>query len=172
MALEEEQGPEGEGQGERERVRARRVGHGEQGGQPGGERQARRRPARGQPPRQQRHRGIGQHPDDPPVQQRWPGQLPEPGQEVGLSRRVVPPEVAVGHLAVGDPGRRLEHQPLVVGLDAPQHRQGADGDAGGEEHPGHDQLPAPVRERRGGGSGVGAHLGPAASSISGRSLIS
>ena len=60
-------------------------------------------------------------------------------EQVRLARRIEPPEVAVGHLAVRDPRGRLQHQPLVVGLDVVQHRRARD----------EQRRPAQERSRRG-----------------------
>jgi hypothetical protein len=47
--------------------------------------------------------------------------VPQPAEQQRLARRIEPPEVAIRHLATGDPRGRLQHQPLVVGLDAVEH---------------------------------------------------
>ena len=81
-------------------------------------------------------RGVAEHADDPPREERGPQQLPEERQQVRLARRVEPPEVPVRHLAAGDPGGGLEHQALVVRLDALENRDAGDQGGSGEEERG------------------------------------
>ena len=154
-ALEGEQRAEGEGQGDRVGVRSAREGHRERGREPREHRRGTGRRAIRQPPGEQRDGRVGEHPDDPPHEERGAEEIPQPGQQIRLARWVEPPEVGVGRLAAGDPPGRLEHEPLVVRLDALEHRRRRQ-DGGAEEQ--EDGQPAPAH----------ASGGPAALDIPGR----
>ncbi len=97
-----------------------RAGH----GQPGGEDQGLGRVAAGQGVGEHGHGRVERHANDPPHEQRRAEDEVEPADQEVLARRVVGVEVAVGQLAVGDARAGLEHQTLVVRVDAPP-----DGDA-------------------------------------------
>ena len=68
-----------------------------------------------------RPRAVERHADDPPRTRSDPPNAAT-AQQQRLAGPVVPPEVAVRPLAVADPPRRLQHQPLVVRPDAPPDR--------------------------------------------------
>jgi hypothetical protein len=112
---------------ERERrgvgVRDARVRHRRRHGQPGAERQRLGRVAAHERVGEHRDPRVEQNADDPPREQRRAEQPVEtPDQEV-LAGPVVGVEIAVRQLAVGDALARLQHQPLVVRVDAPPDRQ-------------------------------------------------
>ncbi len=62
-----------------------------------------------------------------------PNASPSPGEQVGLTGAVDPEKVPVGDLPVHDPPRRLEHEPLVEGIDLAQDREARDDQSGGEQ---------------------------------------
>jgi hypothetical protein len=127
----QQQGGEAECEPGRVRVRDAREGHRRGHGQPGAQRQRLGRVAARERVGEHRHARVEQHPQDAPGQQRRPEQLVEPGDQEVLARAVVGVEVAVGQLPVGDPLAGLEHQALVVRVDAPADRQS--GHQGAEE---------------------------------------
>jgi hypothetical protein len=122
-------GGEQRAQTERERRRVRagpgRERHRARHGDPGEEGEALgARLAPREPVGQQRDHGVEDDPEDPPGHERRPEERVERREEERLAGRVVPPEVAVGQLAVGDPARGLQHEALVVRADLAPDRRG------------------------------------------------
>ena len=140
-----------EAQRERRRVGAGDGGerHGQHHGQPSPEGQRHRSISPRERVRQHRHRRVEQHAHDPPGDQRGAEEGVEPSDEEVLAGAVVGVEVAIRELALGDPRCGLEHQALVVRVDAPPDGAGRQQGAEREEH----GRPTPRRRPRLGSCG-------------------
>ena len=75
---------------------------------------------------EQRHARVRQHAQHRHCTSETPKSVEQPAKQVGLSGPVRPEEVRVRQLPVGDPPRRLQHQPLVERVEPAQQREPGD----------------------------------------------